>query len=153
MISHILFNKWNTRLQSSTNILLRISSIRNVSSSKHPFPGYIRSFSSEFALNKSTPHVATVRDVLATKPESSFWISDSVSIDAAINHLVENQLSSSLTVNDRSEITGIFTARDILRLLHSYGKKFVDGKVKALSAKLEEIITKKDKMVCKYENI
>ena len=46
-----------------------------------------------------------------------YTISQTASIEDGISHLVTNKLPSALTVSESGEITGIFTARDVLRFL------------------------------------
>ena len=91
--------------------------------------------------------IRMVKDVLSTKPEAIFTIQESSTIDAAISHLVEQNLSSALALNKIGEITGVFTARDILRLLHDKGSREIDGKMSALNLSVKEVITRKENMV------
>eukprot|EP01041_Mallomonas_annulata_P009951 gene9951-20687_t len=95
----------------------------------------------------NTRPILKVEDVLSTKPKAFFTIDQSSTIDYAISHLVEQNLSSALTINTSGEITGVFTARDILRLLHGHGSKQVDGKALSLSLPISEVTTKKEKMI------
>eukprot|EP01038_Epipyxis_sp_PR26KG_P007531 gene7531-10260_t len=60
-----------------------------------------------------------VHNIISNLPPKKFTISESSSISEAITHLVTQKLGSSLAINhETGEISGIFTARDVLRYLH-----------------------------------
>ena len=62
---------------------------------------------------------ARIADILAQiQDRSKFTVSDKTSIEGALAHLVEQQLASCLTLNAKGEVSGLFTARDILRFIH-----------------------------------
>lgn len=90
-----------------------------------------------------------VKDILATKvsPVSTgaiFTISESASMEEAITHLVTQKLSSSLVVNSKAEVCGIFTARDVLRHMHKHNNK----KSKSNSTlKVSDIMASREKLV------
>ena len=69
--------------------------------------------------------------------------------DQAISHLVEQKLSSALATNEKGEITGLFTARDLLRILHEKSKTMSNKKSAALELIVKDVMTKKEKMVTK----
>ena len=111
----------------------------------------------------SPQHRLRISDILATKNDSQFTMSHDLSIEDAVIHLSEQRLASCVTLDKNGEVSGIFTARDILRHLYNKIKSShtskqaiapVDG-VKSritaasqfLSAPLLEIITKKEKLV------
>jgi hypothetical protein len=48
-----------------------------------------------------------IRNILETKPVVPLTLPESTTVDDAVNHLVEYNLSSALALNDNGEITGI----------------------------------------------
>lgn len=105
-----------------------------------------------------------IKHVLSMKGEHTCTINESATIEEAISHLARGKLSSSLGINhqyylilsyhililfnfslaldSKGEVTGIFTARDIIRHLHIQPNKFL-----ALQSRINHVMTKKQKLV------
>lgn len=88
-----------------------------------------------------------VKHVLEGKKYANFTISQDATVDQAISHLTINNVSSLLAVDSSGDVTGIFTARDILRCMHTYGSGRTNGKEKSLQLKIKDIMVTKDKML------
>lgn len=91
-----------------------------------------------------------LENLLAVKKQAKFTLPSDKTVGEAISHLVEQNLGSSLAVDTKGELSGIFTARDILRFLHTKGsvnKTGMGGKEMALSMKVKDIMVKKDKLI------
>jgi CBS domain-containing protein len=98
-----------------------------------------------------------VSDILAIKDGTLFTMSDEGTIDEAISHIVKQNMHCCLTLDAAGEVTGIFTARDILKYVHN--TKNTDGNNKnsknrskstaneLLSNKISDIIVRKEKLV------
>ena len=114
------------------------------------------------SLASSTGNTAASRpklrlgDLLSNKRSGKFTFPMDKTVGEAISHLVEENMGSSLAVDSKGELSGIFTARDILRFLHTKGaassyfsgsSSSMGGKEKALSCKVKDIMVKKDKLI------
>lgn len=98
-----------------------------------------------------------ISDILAIKDGTLFTISENATIDEAISHVVEQNVSCCLTLDGNGEVSGIFTARDILKFLnntkHHNGGKRGPGQTskpnvnEMLSPPVSDIIVKKEKLV------
>ena len=97
-----------------------------------------------FGLLSDNEGALQVHEVLSKKNVSNFTINDSASLGLAISQLVDQKLASALAVDEKGEISGIFTARDVLKVIDSYKSR---GLQKALEVKVADFMTKKDKMV------
>ena len=86
-----------------------------------------------------------VKNILEKKKTLIFTISDQATVSDAISHLSTHNISASLTLDQNGEISGLFTARDILRYMHESGKG--RSKEKTLSDKISAFIVKKDKLL------
>ena len=101
-----------------------------------------------------------LEELLALKAPVKFTFPMDKTVGEAISHLVEQNLGSSLAVDSKGALSGIFTARDILRFLHNKGGvgkgRDIDsiilnnrsgGKESALSLKVKEVMVKKEKLI------
>jgi CBS domain-containing protein len=92
-----------------------------------------------------------VQHILAQKATSNFTISERASIEDTISHMVENRLSSCLATSDDGGISGIFTARDIFRFIHSMGEGYVrrikGHTTRALRRPVGNLMTDRSKMI------
>ena len=94
-----------------------------------------------------------VADILALQKteRSKFTISQDVSIETALAHLVEKRIAACLTIDNGGSISGLFTARDILKFIYrqSAGQGAANGKsVHALlSPPISNVTTKKEKLI------
>jgi CBS domain-containing protein len=98
-----------------------------------------------------------ISDILAIKDGTLFTISQDASIDEAISHIVKQSVSCCLTLDGNGEVSGIFTARDILRFIHNTnnnnGSKHRGGQNSKMTANemlsppISEITVKKEKLV------
>ena len=98
-----------------------------------------------------------ISDILAIKDGSLFTISENATIDEAIAHVVEQNVSCCLTLDGNGEVSGIFTARDILKFLNSTknnnvgknrpGQNSKSNGNEIVSPPVSEIIVKKEKLV------
>ena len=95
-------------------------------------------------------------DLLALKKggaQGKFTFPQEKTVSEAISHLVDGNLGSSLAVDNKGELSGIFTARDILRFMHkkgttgSFSTGAGSGKEIALSCKIKDIMVKKEKLI------
>jgi CBS domain-containing protein len=87
-----------------------------------------------------------VSNILAGLTKRNITISQKCNLKDAIVHLTQEKIASSLVVNDSGEISGIFTARDIIRYLSNLISNDV-GNETVFSSKVEDIMTKKEKLV------
>lgn len=83
----------------------------------------------------------TVGDIVRQKEHRIFTINQQSNLFDAIRHFVTQSLGSLLAVSDSGEITGVLTARDVLRIM--YKNNYGD----ALHLKIQDVMTKKEKMV------
>jgi CBS domain-containing protein len=88
-----------------------------------------------------------VKDILSKKPSSEWTISDLATVDEAISHLTEKQISASLAIDSEGEVSGLFTARDLLRFMHLIGSNRGYGKDKALNHRIKDFMVPKDKLL------
>lgn len=98
-----------------------------------------------------------ISDILAIKHGSLFTISEDASIDEAISHVVKQNVSCCLTLDSKGEVSGIFTARDILKFIHNAnisngsknrgGQNSKIGATEMLSPPVSDITVKKEKLV------
>ena len=98
-----------------------------------------------------------ISDILAIKDGSLFTISQDATIDEAISHVVKQNVSCCLTLDSNGEVSGIFTARDILKFIHntnnSNGSKTRGGQNSKMTANemlsppVSDITVKKEKLV------
>lgn len=88
-------------------------------------------------------------EILKSKPDTVFTISQFANIDQAIVHLTEQKISSALAVDDKNEVTGIFTARDILRFLNKSISAHTHSTAEKIrsESRIQEIMVKRDQMV------
>ncbi len=63
-----------------------------------------------------------VKDILQTKGSKVWSIKSKQTIQEAVNVLVEHKIGALLVYDDKGEIAGIVTERDIMRALHQFGK-------------------------------
>lgn len=82
-----------------------------------------------------------VADILSEKPRRVFTIDESAPLLKAIDSLVTQKLPSLLAVTSSGEISGVFTARDVLRVIHK--NQYKDP----FQAKVVDVMTKKEKMI------
>jgi CBS domain-containing protein len=98
-----------------------------------------------------------ISDILAMKDGSLFTISEDATIDEAISHVVKQNVSCCLTLDCNGEVSGIFTARDILKFIQST-KSNGGGRNRGgqnckmlanemLSPTVSDIIVRKEKLV------
>ena len=103
-------------------------------------------------LSSSRPKLR-LEHILMQKKVVQFTFPADKTVSDAISHLVEQGLGSSLAVDSKGDLEGIFTARDILRFLHAKGAGSKagsaggGGKEKALSMKIKDIMVKKEKLI------
>ena len=91
-----------------------------------------------------------VKNILEAKQTKVFTISDQSTVDQAISHLTVNEISASLAVDSKTgEVSGIFTARDILRYMHKKGgdSTYKTSKEKSLQHKISEFMVPKTKLL------
>lgn len=88
-----------------------------------------------------------IHNVLASKNPAVVTLADSSTVDEAINHLVENQLSASLVLNSDGEVSGLYTARDLLRYMSKMSDGRSNGKHLALESSISDVMTKKEKLI------
>ena len=94
-----------------------------------------------------------VKHILANMQVKKFTISENSTISDAIDHLILQNLASTLTVNGRGEVSGIFTARDILKFIkHQKDNAKANLSKESWSdtiyhKKISNIIVPKDKLV------
>ena len=91
-----------------------------------------------------------VSDILRDMQPSSFIVSENASLDDAVVHLVNEKKSASLAVNDKGDITGIFTARDLLRVMSNIQSTSSTPNVAhktRLSTKIKDFMSPREKMV------
>jgi CBS domain-containing protein len=69
------------------------------------------------------------RNILAMKHSQVFAMPETITVAEAISNMSVNNTTSALVVNDKDEVSGIFTSRDLLRYLH-YGKAFTNKNFK-----------------------
>jgi CBS domain-containing protein len=67
------------------------------------------------------------RNILAMKHSQVFAMPETITVAEAISNMAVNNITSALVINDKDEVAGIFTSRDLLRYLH-YGKSFTNNK-------------------------
>lgn len=101
-------------------------------------------FSSEPSYAVKTPK--KIADIFTKRPASCYTIQETASVYDAISHLVQNNLGSSLTIDSNGEITGVFTARDLLKQLHQHGLDN-QGQPKAMSLEVKDVRTRREKMI------
>lgn len=65
-----------------------------------------------------------VRDVLESKGRRMITIDCDATISEAIAKLVQNNIGSLPVVDDGGHLTGIFSERDVLRIIHNRGEGF-----------------------------
>ncbi len=82
-----------------------------------------------------------IDQIIKQKKQTVHTITDISTVEDAINHLVHHKVGSSLVTSINGDITGIFTARDILSFINRKGSK------KAISSPIKEFMTTKDKLV------
>lgn len=99
------------------------------------------SFDSAFLSTSSNKSKKLVSDILQDKEPRIFTIHQSSTILDTIDHFVTQQLASLLAVTDSGEISGVITARDILKVIHR------NQHHNAFNIKVEDVMTKKEKMV------
>ena len=92
-----------------------------------------------------------LENLLAVKKQGKFTFPADKSVGEAISHLVEQNIGSSLAVDAKGELSGIFTARDILRFLHAKGGVSktggIGGKEAALQMRVRDIMARKEKII------
>lgn len=98
-----------------------------------------------------------ISDILAIKDGSLFTISQDSTVDEAISHVVKQNVSCCLTLDSNGEVSGIFTARDILKFIHNTnnnnGSKNRGGQNSKMTANemlsppISDITVKKEKLV------
>jgi CBS domain-containing protein len=88
-----------------------------------------------------------IQDILLNKNQREYTISQSKTVGEAISFLVEKNLSSALVLAEDNSLIGIFTARDILRYIHSHGETYRNGQAKALQSSILQVTTKREKLV------
>lgn len=86
-----------------------------------------------------------VKNILEKKKSLIFTISDQATVSDAVSHLSTHCISASLTLDQDGQISGLFTARDVLRYMHETGNG--RSKEKSLSDKISNFIVKKDKLL------
>ena len=101
--------------------------------------------------NNSKP-VLLVKDILSTKNQLEFTVTQNTTITDAINYLVNNKLSSALVLdNITEELIGIFTARDILRFISFHSTKVSNNTRNyydnLMEHSIQEVMTNKSKLV------
>jgi len=64
-----------------------------------------------------------VKDILQTKGLKVWSVKDTEIIQNAVKILVEQKIGALLVIDDKNEIVGIITERDIMGALHKYGEK------------------------------
>ncbi len=64
-----------------------------------------------------------VKDILQAKGLKVWSIKEKENIESAVKTLVEQKIGALLVINDKNDIVGIITERDIMRALHQYGEK------------------------------
>jgi CBS domain-containing protein len=65
-----------------------------------------------------------VRDVLKCKGGRVITIEETASVADAIGRLVQNNIGSLPVVNEDGTLVGVFSERDVLRLVHNRGERF-----------------------------
>jgi CBS domain-containing protein len=65
-----------------------------------------------------------VRDVLKGKGGRVITIEDTASVADAIARLVQNNIGSLPVVDEGGALVGVFSERDVLRLVHNRGERF-----------------------------
>jgi CBS domain-containing protein len=88
-----------------------------------------------------------VRDVLALKDHVGYTILDTSTINDAITHLTQQHATSTLAVDSQGDVSGIFTAWDIIRFLHEKGGSDSSSKTNAMKSMVSEMMTKKERMI------
>ena len=85
-----------------------------------------------------------IRDLLKIKDRPVITIGPSESVSVAIQKLVENDRGSISVCNDKGELVGIITERDIVRKCFAHGDAFVNIKVQDVMTKQVAIGTPED---------
>ena len=157
-----------SNVSSTTRALLRLPNALGVTSrntvsvlrAKQLLPSY-NQCRFPHSLTKSAPvgsplailAQSRVADILALQKteRSKFTISQDLSIENALAHLVDKRIAACLTIDSQGSISGLFTARDILKFIYrqSTGQGAANGKsVHALlSPPISNITTKKEKLI------
>ncbi len=85
-----------------------------------------------------------VRDVLESKGRRMVTIDSDATISEAIAKLVQNNIGSLPVVDHEGHLTGIFSERDVLRIIHNRGEGF--GRLR-----VSEVMTR-DPVTCRLED-
>ncbi len=85
-----------------------------------------------------------VRDVLDSKGRRMITIDCDATISEAIAKLVQNNIGSLPVVDDGGHLTGIFSERDVLRIIHNRGEGF--GRLR-----VSEVMTR-DPVTCQLDD-
>jgi len=88
-----------------------------------------------------------VSSILETKPKVNFTITEDANIEQTISHMVKEKLGSCLAMDKKGEISGIFTARDILRFIHTVPGTNGTKASKVFSLTVKDLMTKKEQLV------
>jgi len=91
-----------------------------------------------------------VSDILGTMEPKNFTIPHTSTVLDALSHLIDEKLASALVVNEKNEILGIFTARDILKCIqqHNTSTEYRQRRSNFLTEiKIKELMTSKNHLV------
>eukprot|EP00605_Chrysophyceae_sp_TOSAG23-4_P002576 GSChrysophyteH1.ASY1.ANO1.2843.1 assembled CDS len=97
-----------------------------------------------------TPQVVSrkrrLKDILKNRKTNydAMSLNVNTTVKDAISHFSREKMSSCIGVCDDGEVAGIFTARDIISFIH---KKFPNSNERALSECIEDLLTKKEKII------
>ena len=140
---------------SDTSIDLRTTTRRHYSSSVPvglavKSSGDYDSDSDEHLARPSTVRKRRLKDILGNRKGYNKAMTFNVngSVKDAISHFTRENLSACIAVKDDGDVVGIFTARDMLSFIHNkHPSNVPDGHEKALSACVEELLTRKNKVI------
>src|SRR4029077_18188073 len=76
------------------------------------------------ACSKSGRSLMLVRDVLESKGRRLIAIDGDATVSEAIAKLVQNNIGSLPVLDQAGQLAGIFSERDVLRLIHNRGEGF-----------------------------
>ena len=106
--------------------------------------------SDEHLARPNTVRKRRLKDILGNRKSYNKTMTFNVngSVKDAISHFTKENLSACIAVKDDGDVVGIFTARDMLSFIHNKRPpKVPDGQENALNACVDELLTKKNKVI------
>lgn len=130
---------------SSTSTSSLPSSITAISSVFTTTMRWMSSTSTTTDINQTPRPILRVADILKNIESKYYSVPGYYSITEAISHVVRENLSSALVVNEEGGVIGIITARDLLRLVGEHNTHSLTDFI--LQTKLTDVMTPKDKLI------